>query len=140
ASARSFLTAASTPLANAAWIWSDGFGFTSIPVAQMQDYVSAQMYALRSYDAREGLSQDRLGFAWAPRMADGSAWTTTYNQESGQLLDRLAIALRDSGADASEPGLGACGSLWCTATVDGSTSFTEAWKTFATWSPPALGF
>jgi hypothetical protein len=139
AAAKSFIATASTPLANAAWIWTTAFGYTSVPVAQMQDYVSAQVYALRSLDARLGIAEDRIGFAWAPRNTDGAAWTTQYTTESGQLIDRLAVAIRDSG---ESPDL-ACGPLgqnvWCSAAVDGA-AFTELWKTFATWSPPALGF
>src|SRR5919201_3257769 len=130
--ARSFLVAASTPLANAAWIWTGGFGDTNVPVATMEDFVSAQVYALRSLDARLGLGEDRIGFAWAPRNTDGAPWTTQYVSDSGELLDRLALALRDSGTtvDPLDPGIGACGpagqNLWCTAGLDGA-AFTESW-------------
>jgi hypothetical protein len=139
ATAKSFIASASTPLANAAWIWTAGFGYTSVPVAQMQDFVSGQVYALRSLDAQLGLSEDRIGFAWAPRNTDGAAWTSDYVAQSGQVLDRLAVAIRDS-ADSPDLACGPTGqNLWCSAAVDGA-AFTESWKTFATWSPPALGF
>jgi hypothetical protein len=135
ATARAFLQQTYNPLANAAWIWQSGFGFTDTPLVQMQDFVSAQTYALRSFDVAQGLTEDRFGFAWAPRMADNSAWTPDFNAQSAQLIDRLAAAIHDSD---QAPG-GACGTAWCSATVDGA-AFVETWKTFTTWSQPALGF
>jgi hypothetical protein len=135
ATARTFLQQTYNPLANAAWIWQSGFGFTDTPLLQMQDFVSAQTYALRTYDVAQGLPQDRFGFAWAPRMADNSAWTPDFNAQSAQLIDRLAAAIHDSD---QAPG-GACGTAWCNANVDGA-AFVETWKTFTAWSQPALGF
>src|SRR3954470_9285150 len=94
--ARTFLQQTYSPLANAAWIWQSGFGFTDTPLLQMQDYVTAQTYALRDYDVAKGLPQDHFGFAWAPRMADNSAWSADFTTQSGQLIDRLAAAIHDS--------------------------------------------
>jgi hypothetical protein len=133
--ARAFLASASTPLANAAWIWSGAFGNTNVPLAAMQDYVSAQVYTLRTFDGALGYPQDRFGFAWAPRNGSDPQWTTTFTAQSGALLDRLAQAIRDS----AETPAGACNPTWCTATVP-NAAFTEGWKTFATWSPPQLAF
>ena len=48
AAARSFLAASSSPLANAAWRYDTAFGWTNVPVELMEDYVSAQTYAMRS--------------------------------------------------------------------------------------------
>jgi hypothetical protein len=89
---------------------------------------------MRSFDASRGLAQDRFGFAWAPKTADNSAWTTDYVNQSATLLDRLAAAIR---ASAATPDAACTG--WCTAAVSGA-SFVETWKTFQTWSYPALGF
>src|SRR5436190_2217244 len=44
--ARSFLQTAYSPLANAAWQWESSYGWTAVPFDQMQDFVSAQTYAL----------------------------------------------------------------------------------------------
>jgi hypothetical protein len=88
---------------------------------------------MRAFDASRGAA-DRFGFAWAPRMADGSAWTSDFTTQSGQILDRVAAAIHDS-ADTPEA---ACAST-CTASLAGA-AFTDTWKTFTTWSPPALGF
>ena len=61
AAARSFLQAAYSPLANAAWMYDTGFGWTGVPYAQMEDYVSAQTYALRSFEARLEPGKPRTG-------------------------------------------------------------------------------
>ena len=66
-----YLAASYAPLANAAWAWSSGFGFTAVPFDQMEDYVSAQVDAMRSYDASLGWSGDRIGFAWDPSNSIG---------------------------------------------------------------------
>jgi hypothetical protein len=93
------------------------------------------VYSLRSYDEQLGLAQDRIGFAWAPRTSDGGPWTSDYVAQSGQLLERLASALRDS----SEAPELACAPPWCTAALDGA-AFTDSWETFTTWSQPGLAF
>src|SRR5581483_6737867 len=54
AAARSFLDAAYSPLANAAWVWDSGFGYTDVSLDQMEDYVSAQVDALRTFDLSRG--------------------------------------------------------------------------------------
>src|SRR5262249_59957902 len=47
--ARASLGGSYAPLANAAWAWSSSFGYTAVPYDQMEDYVSAQVDAMRSY-------------------------------------------------------------------------------------------
>ena len=131
--AKSFLDSTYSPLANAAWVYDSGFGFTDIPLAQMQDYVSAQVDALRSFDASRGAS-DHFGFAWAPRMVGNVAWTADFTTQTGQLLDRLALAIHDSAASPDAACVGTC-----TAAIAGA-SFVEGWKTFTSWAYPALGF
>jgi hypothetical protein len=117
ASARSFLESADSPLANAAWQWGSGFGWTMIPVGQMKDYVSAQVYALRNFGAFGGQPIDRWGFAWAPRNAGMAA--ADFKSRTGEIIDRLAAAIRDSGEPPAvgDAGFGACGSsgqnVWC---------------------------
>jgi hypothetical protein len=125
AAARAFLQSSYAPLANAAWAWSSAYGWTAVPFAQMQDYVSAETYALRS-------AGDRLGFAWAPSNSAGLA-SADFNAQTASILDRLAAAISAAAPDA------ACADVWCTGTVDGA-AFTEAWKTFGAWAPPELAF
>jgi hypothetical protein len=144
AAARSFFASAYSPLANAAWEWSSGFGWTMIAAEQMQDYVSAQTYALRSFDARAAAAQDHWGFAWAPH--NGSGMTNDeFVARTGAILDRLAAAIHDSGepVDPDDPGIGACApageNLWCNGELPGA-SFTDVWKAFTYWGQLALAF
>jgi hypothetical protein len=141
AAARTFLESAASPLANAAWQWSSSFGWTMVSSEQMQGYVSAQVYALRSFAAGAG---DHWGFAWAPRNGAGLP-AGDFTRQSGALLDRLATAIRDSGesADPGDPGGGACGppaqNLFCVGDVDGAR-FNPAWRSFSAWALPSLVF
>ncbi|HJQ49308.1 MAG TPA: PASTA domain-containing protein [Gaiellaceae bacterium] len=136
ATASSYFESAYTPLANAAWAHTSGYGWTSIAYDQMENYVSAQVYAMRSFSARQ--AQDRLGFAWAPTNSLGLS-STDFTTQTGAILDRLAAAIHDSAqtVDPNDPGVGACGpldqNLWCNGQIDGA-SFNDAWKTFQFWS------
>ena len=128
ASARAFLTAAYSPLANAAWQYDASFGWTNVPVELMQDYVSAQTYASAS------VANSRFGFAWSPRNLAGAP-SGDFAAQTDALLVRLAAAITDS-AQAAEA---ACGSTWCNRDLAGA-DMTTAWQTFATWKPSALAF
>ncbi len=142
--ARAFLQSAYSPLGNAAWAWSASFGWTDVPFQEMQDYVSAQTYAMRSFPARSGLGVDRFGFVWSPNNLAGKP-KADFGTQTVAILDRLAAAIHDSGqpVDAADPGVGACGpagqNLWCTAAID-DAAFNTKWKAFAAWSPPGLVF
>jgi hypothetical protein len=144
AAARGYLQAAYSPLANAAWGWESAFGWTMAPLDQMQDFVSAQTYALRYDGASRGGGQDRWGFAWAPRNGFGLA-TADFAAQTGALLDRLAAAIRDSAlpAVAGDPGAGACGlpaqNAWCARELPGA-SVSDTWRPFNVWAQPALAF
>jgi hypothetical protein len=102
----------SAPELNAGGI---GYGYTTVPLPTMQNFVSSQTYAVRS------ASNDRFGFAWVT--------ATTFSS----IVDRFATALHDSESDPAR----ACGPTGdsCTGTIDGA-QFTETWKALATWSPP----
>ena len=126
--ARAFLAAAYSPLANAAWQYDAFFGWTSVPADLMQDYASAQTYALRS------AGNSRFGFAWAPRNPAGMP-AGDFTAQTDALLVRLAAALADSG-EAPEA---ACGSTWCNRDLEGALP-TAAWRTFAVWKPSMLAF
>ena len=124
--ARTFLQSAYSPLANAAWRYGagSGFGWTDVPTEVMQDYVSAQTYAMRS-------AGTRLGFAWTPKRPEGET-STQFAAESGALLDRLATAIHDSVSAPEAACVGTC------ATSLAGASFNEGWNDFATWSPAEL--
>jgi hypothetical protein len=126
ATARTFLQATYSPLANAAWRYGSGsgFGFTDVTTELMQDYVSAQTYAMRS-------AGTRLGFAWTPKRPP-DVTPTRFAAESGALLDRLASAIHDS---VTAPDVVCAGT--CAASLAGA-SFNEGWHDFAAWSPAEL--
>jgi hypothetical protein len=142
--ARTYLPGAYSPLANAAWQFESGYGWTNVPVDLMRSFVSAEVYALRFFSATSpGAPPDHWGFAWQPR--NGSGLTSSeFTAQTGSLLDRLGTAIRDSAEPTGPlpPGSGACGpggqDLFCGGDLDGA-SFTEAWKTFLTWSQAVLG-
>jgi hypothetical protein len=124
ASASAFLQATYSPLANAAWRYPSGagFGWTDVPYEQMQDYVSAQAYAL-------GSAGTHFGFAWSPNRPEGVS-STQFATESGAVADRLAAAIHDPAT--------ACAAS-CTNAIAGAV-FNEGWKDLATWSTPTLAF
>jgi hypothetical protein len=134
--ARAFLAAAYSPLANAAWQWTSAYGYTNVTFDLMQSFVSNQVYALRSYGLQAGLPQDHFGFAWQPRNGAGLS-TADFNAQGGSILDRLGAAIRDS-ADAPAAACGSGGTS-CLGDLAGATFF-ESWKSFRSWTAPALSF
>ena len=142
--ARGYLQGAYSPLANAAWQWESGYGWTMTPVDQMQAFVSAQVYANRASSLAAGQPQDHWGLAWQPRNATGIS-AGDFATQTGAILDRLAAAIRDSGQtnDPNDPGGGACGppgqNLYCGGDLAGA-QFAEQWKSFRSWSEPVLTF
>jgi hypothetical protein len=145
AAARSYLQAAYSPVANAAWQWDTGFGWTMAALDQMQDFVSAQTYAMRFDGATaRGGGVDRWGFAWAPRNALGLS-AAEFTAQTGALIDRLAAAVHDSAATTvpGDPGVGSCGpagqNLWCVRELAGA-SVSDLWRPFNVWAQPAVAF
>src|SRR5262245_10269844 len=135
---RTFIQTNSSPMANAAWSWASNYGWTAVPFDQMESFVSEQVYALRSFSAVSGQSQDHWGFAWAPR--NSGLANADYVAQSAAILDRLAASIRDSGQQTqpADPGIEAC-SASCAGDWPGAT-FTEVWKSFRTWTQPVLTF
>ena len=121
--ARSFLAAFSSPLANAAWRYDTAFGWTDVPVELMEDYASAQTYAMRS------AATGRFGYAWSPKNL-AAVPAADFNAQTDALLVRLAAAIADSG-DTPDA---ACGASWCTGSLAGAAA-TAAWSTFGAWKP-----
>ncbi|HEY7178550.1 MAG TPA: hypothetical protein VH305_05195 [Gaiella sp.] len=141
--ANAFFARAGSPLANAAWQWGSSFGWTLVDGTLMQQFVSTQVYALRSHGVASGLPEDRWGFAWAPRNP-GTAPKGEFASAAGAVLDRLAAAIRDSAGDyPADPGAPACGpagrNVWCAGDLDGA-ALTPTWATFRAWSPTTLAF
>src|SRR5918995_4393755 len=127
--ARTFLAAADSPLANAAWRYDTAFGWTDVPLDLMQDYVSAQVDALRS------AGTGRFGFPWSPKNLNNGLSSQDYIAQTDALLVRLAAAIADSG-EAPEA---ACGTTWCNRDLAGAAA-NPAWRTFSAWKPSVLAF
>jgi hypothetical protein len=127
AAARAFLQSAYSPLANAAWRYTQAFGWTDVPYELMQDYVSAQTYAARS-------AGTHFGFAWTPKRPETET-SSQFSIESGAVADRLAAAIHDS----AEAPTAACAAQWCTGALDGAW-FNQSWHDFASWSTPTFAF
>jgi hypothetical protein len=139
--ANAFLANAGSTLANAAWQWDSAFGWTAVDDVLMQQYVSAQVYALRNHGVRAGRATDRFGFAWAPKNLDALA-PSDFTRRTAAVLDRVATAVRDSEADSpADPGVAACGAsgVWCAGDLGGS-SLSAGWRGFRAWSPTTLAF
>jgi hypothetical protein len=133
AAARSTLGQSYVTFGNAAWAWSSAYGWTAVPVDAMQDFVSGQVFASRSFAAATGEPVDRFGFAWSPSNTLGLS-TADFATQTAAILDRIAGAIRDSGVPSADPGSAACDPAWCTTAVDGA-AFAPQWQQFAAWSP-----
>ena len=140
--ARSFLQATFSPLANAAWERDTGYGWTMVSPEQMAGYASAQVHALRYFSQTSGQPQDHWGFAWAPRNATGMS-AADFASRTNLILDRLATAVRDTGQvpDPVEPGSSACGppgqNVWCVGDLEGARP-AEGWRSFRGWTQSTL--
>ncbi len=121
--ARAFLASAHAPVANAAWRFDASFGWTDVSIDLMEDYLSAQVDALRAFGAV------RYGFAWSPR--NPGMPTADFASQTGALLRRLAEAIADPA--------GGCAPSWCVGVLDGA-SFNLGWQAFRTWRPSQLAF
>ena len=104
--AQSFLAGLVQPARERGLAVRRAFGWTDVPVELMQDYVSAQTYAMRS------AGNDRFGYAWSPKNLAGIP-TADFNAQTDAVLVRLAAAIADSG-DVPEA---ACGATWCSGSL-----------------------
>ena len=137
--ARAYLREAYSPLANGAWPRETAWGWTMVPAEQMAAYVSAQVDAMRSFSIATGQARDHWGFAWAPRNTTGLS-NADFASQTGQILDRMAAAIRDSStANAESPITGACGGdeSLCTLDLEGS-AHNGAWRSFRAWAQSTL--
>jgi hypothetical protein len=125
--AASFLGSAYVPMANAAWGWTEAYGDTAIPAADMNRFVAAEVFAMQSFQSqgREGAG---IGFAWAPLQQGGTS-TEQFLTASAGILDHIA---RSIGRSFEEDPSAACGDGGdgCRCEADGA-SFNDAWASFA---------
>ena len=138
-SARAYLRDAYSPLANGAWPRETAWGWTMVPFEQMAAYVSAQVDAMRFFSVSAGQSRDHWGFAWAPRNTTGLS-TADFAAQTGQILDRMAVSIRDSAvADPENLDSGACGAGQTLCAVDlPEASHNGAWRSFRAWAQSTL--
>jgi len=138
--ARAFLRQTYSALANGAWPRETAWGWTMVPSEQMAAYLSAQVSALRYFSATSAQPLDHWGFAWAPRNTTGIP-NADFTAQTGQLLDRLALAVRDSGdvVEPEDPGSRACGAGAALCAVDiPEARHNEAWRSFRAWAQSTL--
>jgi hypothetical protein len=133
--AEAFFRRAYLPLANAAWKWQSGFGFTNVDHLLMRHFLSEQVHAIR-HDAGTHPADGptgRLGFAWAP---ENVPTEPDFPAKTAGLQQRLASAFANAYAQGGGSQMGACGEPgdhdWCEGAVDGAV-FSEGWSVFSTW-------
>ena len=146
AAARSFLREAYLPLANAGYValGGDAFDFvtahgnTQVSPLQMMNFVSEQVYAVRSYALRHrgAAPAGRVGFSWDPINRFGVP-STVFAAQTAALAARMASAIADAYHDDSAPAIAAClppgtSVNWCRASRPGAR-FTEVWQAFGSW-------
>ena len=137
--ARAYLREAYSPLANGAWPRETAWGWTMVPFDQMGAYVAAQVDAMRSFSIASGQARDHWGFAWAPSNTTGLS-TADFASQTGQILDRMGAAIRDSSAASAEtPITGACGPDETLCAVDlQEAAHNGAWRSFRAWAQSTL--
>ena len=134
AAAESFLRRAYMPLANAAWKYQSGFGYTDVDHVLMQHFVSEQVHAIRHEAGTHPAlgPEGRVGFAWAPRNSGES----DFLRKTTALRGRLASALANAYAQGGSSQIAACGPpgehIWCDGALEGAV-FNDAWTAFWRW-------
>ena len=104
----------------------------------MEDFVSGQVDADRTFAVAGGADTDRIGFAWSPRNSFGLS-RTDFATQTDAILNRIAAAIYDSGNPGSDPGSAACAPDWCATSLYGA-AFAGQWQAFSAWSPTLPAF
>ena len=133
--AEAFLRRAYVPLANAAWKWRSGFGFTDISDhahAALPLRAGARDQARRGHAARRTVRAGGVGFAWAPENVPSEP---DFPAKTAGLQQRLASAFANAYAQGGSSQMGACGPpgdhVWCEGAYDGA-AFNDGWSAFWT--------
>lgn len=126
---KGFLKEAYTPLANAAFE-SPAYDTETMTLAEMQSFVSMQVFAAKSWSAQHAKdrARDAIGFGWTYKRD-----VVTPADESA-LADRLASAIAAAWAPAGGEAADVCNPgkqapTLCACKVAGA-AFNDAWKTF----------
>lgn len=136
ATARSYLSRSYVPLVNAAWKSSVGYGDTRIPLEQMQNHVSTEVYAVRAWANEHGYLDGRIGFGWAPINADEDP-PDVFAAKQDELAHRIARAVRFAYGDGDSRARHACSPsgayTWCQCRVSGARRNTAWPNLFGHW-------
>ena len=147
--ARSLFERTYMPLGNATWpaLGPDpfsppfccGHGWTLIPLGEMLNFVSEQVYAVRHYAGShpQGAPAGRLGFSWQPTnnfMLPGPEWEAAKRTIAERIAGAIHYAYRQGGASPE----GACSPPgsdedWCRGGEVAGASFDPRWETFEAW-------
>jgi hypothetical protein len=153
AGVRSFLRRSYLPLGNATWpaLGPDpysppfccGHGWTLIPLREMLNFVSEQVYAVRKFAGNHphGAPAGRLGFSWQPTNnfdLPPAEWLAAREAIAARIASAIHYAYRQGGTSPN----GACSPPesnedWCSGGDVSGAAFTDAWKTFKFWGDDA---
>lgn len=129
AAARSFLSRTYTPLLNGAFR-SPAYQTDGVPLQQMKEFVSTQIYAARAAGAQHAYAAGRVGLGWAFRRQQVT------EPELVELAQRIASALHYAYDPAAGAAAGACSPshayTFCQCALHGA-AFNPAWSTFTSW-------
>jgi hypothetical protein len=146
---RDFMRRSFMPLGNATWpaLGPDpysppfccGHGWTLIPLEQMLNFVSEQVYAVRHYAGSHprGAPAGRLGFSWQPTNNFGlppAEWAAAKAAIATRIASAIHYAYRQGGASPE----GACsppgsGEDWCRGGDVAGATFDARWQMFESW-------
>jgi hypothetical protein len=122
-----------------------GHGQTMVDATTMQQFVSEQVYAIRTYslEGSHKAPEGRIGFSWQPcnrisaDQVDCEAIAVRdFVSELDAVSARIATAIQYAYGPEHEP-MGACrppgsGVDWCAGQLPGA-AFTDAWSIFKSW-------
>ena len=129
AAARSLFDRSYFPLMTAYWNDPRGYSDNRVSADVMQKFVSLEVYAARSWAARNPYPDGRIGFAWNEHPA--GATPAQVQALATRLARAIQIAYGDGG-NASRACSPTGAFTLCKAAVQGA-SFNEGWRTFETW-------
>jgi hypothetical protein len=130
AEARAFFAKSFTPWLNGAWETDGGYGDVRISADQMGEFVSTQVYGVRTWAHAHEVPAGRMAWSWSPKPGQPQAD-----------LDAIAARLAQSIDDAYDPHTGtashACSPsgayTYCQCAVAGA-AFESSWANiFGTW-------
>lgn len=146
---RQFLRSSFMPLGSATWAalgpdpfsppFCCGHGWTMIPLEEMLNFVSEQVYAVRHYAGShpQGAPAGRLGFSWQPVNnlgLPGPEFTAAKEAIEARIASAIHYAYREGGASPE----GACsppgsGEDWCRGGEVAGAGFDARWEMFESW-------